>query len=159
MVDAGYSLTEVAKALLVSRTTLWRRLTESNMVIEKFTDICERDLEELRSFQDQNPHSGESLIQGHFLSIGVLVQQKRVREVLQRLYPIARTNHWQEVISRRTYSVPGPNSLWHIDGHHSLIRWRFVVHGGIDGFSRCITYLHCSTNNSSVTVFKLFEEE
>ena len=106
LVDAGYSLTEVAKALLVSRTTLWRRLTESNMVIEKFTDICERDLEELiRSFQDQNPHSGESLIQGHLLSIGVRVQQKRVREVLQHLYPIARTNCWQEVISRRTYSV------------------------------------------------------
>ena len=33
------------------------------------------------------------------------------------------------------------NSLWHIDGHHSLIRWHVVVHGGIDGFSRMITYL------------------
>ena len=159
MIDVGYSLTEVAKALLVSRTTLWRRLKESNMVIEKFTDISERDLEELvRSFQDQYPHSGESLIQGHLLSIGVRVQRKRVREVLQHLDPILRTNRWQEVIRRRAYSVPGPNSLWHIDGHHSLIRWRFVVHGGIDGFSRCITYLHCSTNNSSVTVMKLFEE-
>ena len=129
------------------------------MVIEKFMEISERDLEELvRSFQDQNPHSGESLIQGHLLSIGVRVHRKRVRKVLQRLDPILRTNHWQEVIRRRVYSVPGPNSLWHIDGHHSLIRWRFVVHGGIDGFSRCIIYLHCSTNNSSVTIIKLFEE-
>ena len=48
--------------------------------------------------------------------------------------------------------------LWHIDGHHSLIRWRIVVHGGIDGFSRLITYLHCSTNNRADTVFTLFQE-
>ena len=26
------------------------------------------------------------------------------------------------VLRRRQYSVPGPNSLWHIDGHHKLIR-------------------------------------
>ena len=40
-----------------------------------------------------------------------------------------------------------PNSLWHIDGHHSLIRWRIVIHGGIDGYSRLIVFLHASTNN------------
>ena len=44
------------------------------------------------------------------------------------------------------------------DGHHKLIRWRFVSHGGIDGYSRTITYLHCSTNNRASTVFKLFVE-
>lgn len=50
------------------------------------------------------------------------------------------------------------NSLWHIDGHHSLITWRMVVHGGIDGYSRMIIYLACSTNNKSLTVQKLFKE-
>lgn len=29
-----------------------------------------------------------------------------------------------------------------MDGHHSLIRWGFIVHGCIDGFSRMIIYLH-----------------
>ena len=29
----------------------------------------------------------------------------------------------------------------HIDGNHKLIRWGFVIHGGIDGFSRKIMYL------------------
>ena len=56
------------------------------------------------------------------------------------------------------HEANGPNALWHIDGHHSLIRWRIVVHGGIDGFSRLITYLHCSTNNRADTVFTLFQE-
>ena len=60
------------------------------------------------------------------------------------------------VVSRRAYSVPGPNSLWHIDGHHSLVNWGFVIHGAIDGFSRCIVFLKCSTNNTSETVGDLF---
>ena len=62
------------------------------------------------------------------------------------------------MITRRVYSVPWPNSLWHIDGHHSLIRWGYVVHGCIDGFSRMIIYLNCATNNYSVTVLNLFLE-
>ena len=37
-----------------------------------------------------------------------------------------------------------------------MIKWRFVIHGGIDGFSRLVTYLHCSTNNRSDTVLDLF---
>ena len=56
----------------------------------------------------------------------------------------------------RSYWVSGPNALWHIDGHHELIRWRFVIHGGIDGYSRTITYLKCSTNNEASTVLAAF---
>lgn len=37
-----------------------------------------------------------------------------------------------------------------------ICRWRFVVHGGIDGFSRAIVYLKCRTNNESSTVLNLF---
>lgn len=36
-------------------------------------------------------------------------------------------------------------------------RWRFVIHAGIDGFSRMIMFLHCSTNNKSLTVLQLFQ--
>ena len=39
-----------------------------------------------------------------------------------------------------------------------MIRWRFVIHGGIDGFSRCIVYLKCSPNNRAETVLTLFED-
>jgi hypothetical protein len=63
---------------------------------------------------------------------------------------------WAVVVSRRTYSVPGSNSLWHLDGHHSLVNWDFVIHGAIDGFSRLIVYLRCSTNNKSNPVKNLF---
>jgi hypothetical protein len=49
--------------------------------------------------------------------------------------------------------VEGPNCLWHIDGNHKLIKWRFVIHGGINGYSR--TVLTCS-NNRAITHLPLF---
>ena len=60
------------------------------------------------------------------------------------------------MIRYRTYSFPGLNVLWHIDGHHSLIRWRMVIHGAIDGYSRLITYMCRNTNNRASTVLPLF---
>ena len=45
----------------------------------------------------------------------------------------------------------------HIDGHHKLIKWRLVIHGSIDGYSRCIVYLACSSNNRAETVVRLFD--
>ena len=35
-------------------------------------------------------------------------------------------------------------------------RWRLVVHGAVDGYSRLITFLDCNDNNRSSTVFALF---
>ena len=52
--------------------------------------------------------------------------------------------------------MPSSNFLWHIDGLHYLIRWKIVIHGGIDGFSRRIVYLRASCNNRAETVFRLF---
>lgn len=46
--------------------------------------------------------------------------------------------------------------LYPLDGHHKLIRWRMVTHGGIDGYSRMIVYLQCSGNNQADTVYRLF---
>lgn len=42
------------------------------------------------------------------------------------------------------------------DGHHKLIRWRFVTHAGIDGYSRMVVYMQCSSNNRSSTVLNAF---
>ena len=54
--------------------------------------------------------------------------------------------------------MAGPNALWHIDGHHKLIRWNMVVHGGIDGYSRIPVYLKVAPNNKADTVLKSFLE-
>ena len=39
-----------------------------------------------------------------------------------------------------------------------LIRWRLVIHGGIDGYSRLIVYLRCSANNRAQTVLSQFQK-
>ena len=61
------------------------------------------------------------------------------------------------VVSGKVYFVQWLNSLWHLGGHRSLIRWRFVIHGCIDGYSRRIIFLHCSTNSLFPTVLGLFD--
>ena len=45
-----------------------------------------------------------------------------------------------------------------MDGNHKLIRWRMVIHGCIDGFSRTVVFLKCSNNNRAATVHKCFLE-
>ena len=85
------------------------------------------------------------------------MQRDRVCAAINRVDPENTALGWAVVVTRRVYSVPWPNSLWHIDGHHSLIQWGFVIHGCIDGFSRIITFLRCSTNNRSITVMSYFE--
>lgn len=39
-----------------------------------------------------------------------------------------------------------------------LCRWRLVVHGCVDGYSRLPVYLKCSNNNQASTVLNLFQD-
>lgn len=87
------------------------------------------------------------------LFVQIIIQRKRLRESIHR---VSGRQPRPSPIYRRTYSVAGPNALWHLDGNHKLVRWKFVVHGAIDGYSRLITFLQCSTNNWSETVLKYF---
>ena len=88
----------------------------------------------------------------------VWVQRSRLRASIQRVDPHATALRRRETVQRRVYSVNGPNSLWHIDGNHKLIRWKIVIHGGIDGHSRTIVFLCCATNNWANTVLCVFRE-
>ena len=81
------------------------------------------------------------------------------------------TNPWQCAVQNL---YPLPPSVWyeayrlksflcfftrHIDGNHKLIEpFRIVIHGGIDGYSRLIVFLHASTNNRATTVLNYFQE-
>ena len=45
-----------------------------------------------------------------------------------------------------------------VDRRHELIRWRLVIHSGIDGYTRKIVYLGRNNNNSALTVLEMSEE-
>ena len=148
-----FSWKDISTILCVSPSTLRRRAKEWN--IQTFSMITDLDLDRIvgdliRRF----PNAGEVMLTGHLRASAVFVQRRRLRESVRRVTGTQQSLH--PAIARRAYSVPGPNFLWHVDGNHKMIRWRFVIHGGIDGFSRLVTYLHCSTNNRSETVLDLF---
>ena len=155
----GFKWKHISDMLLVSRWTIRRRVIEYG--IEEttgFTNMTDAELDGLvqQFMQEHGSLIGCSMISGHLRSLGLRVQRQRVRESIVRVDPVNVRVRWASVIYRRAYSVPGPNSLWHLDGHHSLVYWGFVVHGAIDGFFRCIVFLQCSTNNKSDTVRQLF---
>ena len=88
--------------------------------------------------------------------MGLRVLHCLIRNSLQAVDARGVRSRFRSALHQRVYSVPMPNSLWHIDGHHKLIRWRIVIHAGIDGFSRLPVYLKASTNSTSGTVLNHF---
>lgn len=123
-----------------------------------YSDITDDELDRIVSEIIQiSPNAGETLVQGALRHRGLRIQRRRVRESILRVDPISRLLRRRQLIYRRRYQVRAPNSLWHVDGNHKLIRWRFVVHGAIDGFSRLATFLHCGTNNEAATVLKMVQ--
>lgn len=110
----------------------------------------------MEGFVQAHPRSGQRLLVGHLRSLGLRLPRWRARNSLLRVDPHGVASRLRQALHRRQYSVPGPNSLWHVDGHHKLIRWKIVIHGGIDGFSREIVYLKAAANNRSETVLNAF---
>ena len=68
------------------------------------------------------------------------MQRAGVRETMHAVDYDAIQSRLCRALHRREYHVESPNALWHIDSYHKLIRWRIVVHGGIDGYSRVVPY-------------------
>ena len=126
----------------ISRSTLYRFLEREGITSTgKYSDISSSDLDRaVSTIKLEHPNDGERLMAGHLHRIGILVPRSQLRSSIHRVDPLNTAIRRSVTIRRRVYCVAGPNSLWHIDGHHKLIRWRFVVHGGIDGFSRTIVY-------------------
>lgn len=152
-----YTWQQIAHVLMMSRTTLWRRLKEVGMPLSMYTDITDSELDGVMELLVRNfPANGIVMMWGQLRSLNIVVTRQRVHESLIRVSPTFVHHRRSHTVARRVYSVPSSNYLWHIDGLHCLIRWKIVIHGGIDGYSRRIVYLHASSNNRADTVHGLF---
>lgn len=88
---------------------------------------------------------------GYLCSYGIHLP-RRVRESLLRVSP-RMVQSRAITIARRQYTVASSNALWHIDGLHCLVRWRIIIHGGIDSYSRHnIVYLNASDNRAQTVL-------
>uniref|UniRef100_A0AAV2KLY9 Integrase catalytic domain-containing protein n=2 Tax=Knipowitschia caucasica TaxID=637954 RepID=A0AAV2KLY9_KNICA len=156
------SVRDIADLLNVSERTVFRRIAEHGLQRSHWDQSISNDHLDatVRDILQYHPNTGYKMMTGHLRARGIHLQRCRIRDSMHRVDPqgIQVRSLQLRTVRRRKYSVPAPNSLWHIDGNHKLIRWRIVVHGGIDGFSRLIVYLTAATNNRASTVMRSFLE-
>src|SRR5437763_5956082 len=155
-----YNWTDIAKIFDVSSKTLSRMRKDGNLqdTIQSYSTLSNNELDDVvKQVKQENPFFGQAMTMGALRSRGIRITRNRLRESIHRVDAFGAVTRWTQIIPRRTYHVAGPNALWHIDGNHKLIQWKFVIHAGIDGYSRLITYVHCSNNNRSDTVFTHFK--
>ncbi len=114
--NLGFKWTDIARMFGVSSRTLNRRRQEIGMAVgheHNFSPLTDNELDILvRGILSITPQSGVGLVQGALRSRGLRIQRRRVLESLRRLDPITSALRQSRRIIRRTYRVPGPNSLW-----------------------------------------------
>ena len=142
----------------MSRRTIYNRRRELGILNNQWTQISDQHLDDLVSSIKADFPTAGVIMAGILRSRVIFIQRDRLRDCIHRTDPVNTALRWHQLVRRRPYSVQGPNALWHIDGNHKLIRWRLVIHGGIDGFSRLVVYLNCSSDNRAATVLNHFIE-
>jgi len=160
----GKSIRHVAWQLGIDRCKISRRLGKLGLkdltaapevVIPDST--LDRILWCLRFTLLLGQNNGVSMIEGQFRNLYKLaVPRRHICASLKRIEPGRVEFRRRKAIKRRVYRVPGPMSLWHNDGNHKWNRWRIVVHGCIDGYSRYVVYCGAAATNDSETVLAFF---
>ena len=89
----------------------------------------------ISSFVSSNPNLGEQFVDGLLRSQGCCYKRQRLRDAMRAVDPEAVQLHLRRSLHRREYNVEVLNAVWHVDGYHKLIRWKIVIHCGIDGYS------------------------
>lgn len=131
-------LRELADILGVHRNTL-RLYMKHHGIQRKYSELTNADLDILiGEFKKKRPDSGIRYIIGFLRRHGIRVQHHRVVHSLRRVDRLGQVLRDRRIKRRRKYYVKRPNALWHMDGHHKLIRWGIVIHGFIDGFCRTV---------------------
>ena len=116
LIESKFTVPQIAEMIGVSVRTIHRRMSEYELSIH--SEISDSDLDVIvGDVHKEFLMFGNKQIVGHLLSHGIRIQQSRVWESMRRVDPeVARGLN---VIYRR---VAAPRSLYHMDGHHKLIR-------------------------------------
>ena len=113
----SFSWIQISKLLNVSYMTIYRRRHEFRMSDDiSGVPITDNDLEIiLHHLRHELPSFGQTMVWGRIRSMGFKVTREQVRRVMRRSDPINTALRWcGQLVQRQPYSVPGPNSLWHL---------------------------------------------
>ena len=131
LLNLGHSITEIAQSGLLGgkmhQNTLANFMKQNNILPprQRFTTKSDEEIKLIISeITKKFPNSGicEIVAMLRCRDPPILIQRDRIQKLLCVVNPPATARRWAQVLPRRTYSVPTPNSLWHLDTHHSLIR-------------------------------------
>ncbi|KAI7810971.1 hypothetical protein IRJ41_008787 [Triplophysa rosa] len=159
--ELNFSKHYIAKLLGVSCRTVCRRMREFGFSTKTYSNICDQDLNSLVvQIKKEMPSAGYRMVKGRLQSMGIHIQWRRVAASLHEVDSIGVLSRMYGLgcVVRRTYSVRGPLSLWHVDTNHKLIRYNIVIFGAVDGFSRKMMCLNAATNNRASTALSFFKE-
>ena len=132
LLSLGFTVRRVARDGLLGRVL--HHNTIHNFIIRNgLTTIrnryCQYSDNELRQtigrIHSQFPNSGIREVVSHLRNQQppLIVQRNRCARLLAEVDPVGTALRWAQAIQRRQYCVPSPNSLWHIDSNHALIRY------------------------------------
>ena len=131
MLNSNFKITQIAKVLGVSSTTVQRRMQEFNLTISSmYTNITDENLDDTISVIISNfPGIGYRTVRSHLVTQQIRITEHRVREATRRMDAEGSLLRrlCLTVIKRRRYSVRAPQALWHIDGYHKLIRFENLL--------------------------------
>ena len=124
-IDHEFSAEDISNMLNVSVRTVQRRFREFGLSIRaSYSVISDSDLDGvIKDIMGEFPNIGYRRVHGELGRRRIKITQHRIRETMHRVDPNGVAVRWMNSIPRRTYNVTVPLALWHIDGHHKLIRY------------------------------------
>ncbi|KAJ5544008.1 hypothetical protein N7494_005287 [Penicillium frequentans] len=97
-------------------------------------------------------------LQTHLQRMRLFYPRERIYEAYRTIRPLniaARIPGPQH--HRGQYSTPGPNQVWHVDGHMKLEPFGIEIYAGIDGFSRYIPWVYIGVSaRTAVSVMRQY---
>ncbi|XP_039866533.1 uncharacterized protein LOC120720812 [Simochromis diagramma] len=162
LIKMDLSVPCISKLLGISQKTVRRRMEEWGLSITAtYSSLSDDETDNLiAAIKQESKNLGYRMVKGRLRALGHRVQWNRVWDSMRRVDSAGILERMANLgcVVRRTYSVPGPLSLLHIDTNHKLIRYGLVMFGGVDGFSRKILYLKAANNNKASTALTFFLE-
>ena len=115
----SFSWAQISTMLGVSRMTVYRRRQEFGLLSLPTATLTDAELlmtvHEMRS---EILQAGERIVWGRLRAMGFNITRARVRHAVRSSDPLNTALRWRGILTtRHPYSVPGPNSLWHIGEH------------------------------------------
>ena len=136
LLSLGFPVRRIAEEGLLGKVvhynTIHEFMKKNNMpsMRERYTTKTDEELKELiRQINNDFPNSGIREVVAHLKRQNppVLLQRIRCQQLLSEVDPVGSAVRWAQTIKRRQYSVPTPNSLWHIDSNHALVRYNLKL--------------------------------